>query len=53
MSTIHDLKEKLREEIADVMLLAARKEAGVVLTTDEYYRLKEKLMSLLIGEVML
>ena len=39
MSTIHTLKEKLREEIADVMLLAARKEAGVVLTTDDVIRL--------------
>jgi hypothetical protein len=42
-------KEALLEQYADIMLLALRKEAGVFLTTDEYYKAKEKLMGALKG----
>lgn len=49
--TIYRQKERLREELAEVMLRALRTEAGVALTADEHYRLKEKLMDALMGEV--
>lgn len=47
--TVHRLREQLREEYADIMLVALREKAGVFLTADEYYRAKEKLMDALSG----
>ena len=46
---IHRMKEQLLERYADIMLLALRKEAGVLLTTDEYYKAKEKVMDAIKG----
>lgn len=50
-TTVYNLKERIREELAEIMLQAVRKEAGVALTEKEHYRLKEKLMDALMGEV--
>ena len=47
--TVHRLRDRLLEEYADIMLLALRKEAGVLLTTDEYYKAKEKVMDAIKG----
>lgn len=47
--SIRHLKERLLEQYADVMLIALRKEAGVLLVGDEYYRAKEKIMDALQG----
>jgi len=43
------LKEKLLEEYAEIMLIALRKEAGVLLSTDDFYKAKEKVMDALKG----
>ena len=45
----HQLREELLAEYADIMLLALRKEAGVFLTADEFYKAKEKVMDALKG----
>ena len=45
----YQLREELLAEYADIMLLALRKEAGVFLGTDEYYKAKEKVMDALKG----
>lgn len=47
MSTVYDLSEQLRYEYADIMLAALRKEAGVFLSTDEWYKAREKLAEVL------
>jgi hypothetical protein len=49
-TTAYRLREELRDHYADVML-AALKEAGVHLSVDEYYSLKEKLSDVLRGQV--
>lgn len=41
---LYRLREEFQAECADIMLMALRKEAGVFLTADEYYRAKEALM---------
>jgi hypothetical protein len=46
---IHRLREELLSEYADVMLLALRKEAGVILTTEEFCKAKEKVMDAIKG----
>ncbi len=40
---------ELLGEYAEIMLLALRKEAGVFLTADEFYKAKEKIMDALKG----
>jgi hypothetical protein len=45
-------KESLREELAEVMLTALRQQAGIGLDEKSYYRLKEKFMDALIGEIV-
>jgi hypothetical protein len=45
----HQLREELLAEYADIMLLALRKEAGVFLLTDDYYKAKERVMDALKG----
>ena len=47
------LRESLREECAGIMLDALKKDGGVYLSDDEYYRLKDQLMTLLIGRLNL
>lgn len=44
-----ELRERLLEEYAEIMLLALRKEAGVFLGTDEFYKAKERVMDALKG----
>jgi hypothetical protein len=48
-SLAHRLREQLLEEYAEIMLIALRKEAGVFLSTDEFYKAKDRVMDALKG----
>lgn len=48
-SRVMQLKEELLAEYADIMLLALRKEAGLFLSVDDFYKAKEKIMDALRG----
>jgi hypothetical protein len=51
MSEIHKLREELRYEMAEIMLLALKKEGGVYLSNEAYYKLIEKVADALRGEI--
>ena len=48
---VFQMQESLREEWADLMLLALKENGHVYLSNDEYHNLKEKIMQLLIAQV--
>ena len=45
----YQLRENLLDEYAEIMLIALRKEAGVFLSTDDFYKAKERLMDAIKG----
>lgn len=49
MNKAYELRERLLEEYAEIMLIALRKEAGVFLTTYDFYKAKERVMDALKG----
>lgn len=49
----HQLAERLRDEMVEIMIAALKKDGAVYLTDDEYYRLREKLGDAIRGEIRL
>lgn len=52
-AAIERAKENLRDALADVMLDALKREAGIILTEREHDKLREKLTDALRGSISL
>lgn len=51
-SVTHQLKERLAEELADIMLMALRDQAGMYVSTDTFHKRKSELMQIVEGWIL-